>query len=67
MNTISGEEKEIKSVTNITRKDTEDFLPLAAQIAILPQVEEFSLEESWQGAAVFKTAQVNSTAPLSVS
>jgi len=32
MDTISGEEKEIKSVANITRKDAQDFLPLAAQV-----------------------------------
>ena len=32
------EEKEIKSVANITRKDVRDFLPLAAEIPIIPEV-----------------------------
>jgi propanol-preferring alcohol dehydrogenase len=40
------DEKEIKSVANITRKDLEDFLPLAAEIPIIPEVQEFKLEEA---------------------
>ncbi|MDI7259589.1 MAG: zinc-dependent alcohol dehydrogenase family protein [Thermodesulfobacteriota bacterium] len=40
------DEKEIKSVANITRKDLEEFLPLAAQIPIIPKVQEFKLEEA---------------------
>lgn len=40
------DEKEIKSVANITRKDVQDFLLLAAEIPILPEVQEFKLEEA---------------------
>ncbi len=40
------DEKEIKSVANITRKDLQDFLPLAAEIPIIPEVQEFNLEEA---------------------
>jgi propanol-preferring alcohol dehydrogenase len=39
-------EKEIKSVANVTRKDAEEFLPLAAQIPIIPTIEEFPLEQA---------------------
>jgi propanol-preferring alcohol dehydrogenase len=39
-------EKEIKSVANITHFDIAEFLPLAAQIPIRPQVEIFRLEEA---------------------
>jgi propanol-preferring alcohol dehydrogenase len=39
-------EKEIKSVANVTRKDAEEFLPLAAQIPIVPTIEEFPLEQA---------------------
>ncbi len=39
-------EKEIKSVANITRKDIEDFLELAADIPIRPEVQEYRLEEA---------------------
>jgi propanol-preferring alcohol dehydrogenase len=34
-------EKEIKSVANVTRRDAEEFLPLAAEIPIVPTIEEF--------------------------
>lgn len=39
-------EREIKSVANVTRKDAEEFLPLAAKIPIVPTVEEFALSEA---------------------
>ena len=39
-------EKEIKSVANVTRRDAEEFLPLAAQIPIVPSVEEFPLSQA---------------------
>ena len=39
-------EKEIKSVANVTRKDVSDFLNLAAEIPIKPEIEEFPLEEA---------------------
>jgi propanol-preferring alcohol dehydrogenase len=39
-------EREIKSVANVTRKDAEKFLPLAAQIPIVPTIEEFPLEQA---------------------
>jgi propanol-preferring alcohol dehydrogenase len=39
-------EREIKSVANVTRKDAEEFLPLAAQIPIVPTIEEFPLEQA---------------------
>jgi propanol-preferring alcohol dehydrogenase len=38
-------EKEIKSVANITRKDVKEFLQLAAEIPIKPEIQEFRLEE----------------------
>jgi propanol-preferring alcohol dehydrogenase len=39
-------EKEIKSVANLTAKDVEDFLILAAKAAIRPKVQLYSLEEA---------------------
>jgi alcohol dehydrogenase, propanol-preferring len=39
-------EKEIKSVANITRKDVEEFLSLAARIGIKPEIQEYPLEEA---------------------
>jgi propanol-preferring alcohol dehydrogenase len=39
-------EREIKSVANITRRDIAEFLPLAAGVPIMPQVETFRLAEA---------------------
>jgi len=39
-------EKEIKSVANITRKDVENFLKLAAEIPIRPEIQEYRLEDA---------------------
>ncbi len=39
-------EKEIKSVANVARIDVIEFLELAARIPILPEVEEFALEDA---------------------
>jgi|GEM_PF-6977602 len=34
-------EKEIKSVANITRKDVSEFLQIASEIPIIPEVEVY--------------------------
>jgi propanol-preferring alcohol dehydrogenase len=40
------QEKEIKSVANVTRQDVRDFLKIAAQIPILPDVRTYPLESA---------------------
>ena len=39
-------EKEIKSVANVASRDVSEFLELAAKIPIIPEVQEFALEEA---------------------
>ncbi len=39
-------EKEIKSVANITRRDVDEFLALAAEIPIRPDFQEYTLDEA---------------------
>ena len=39
-------EKEIKSVANVTRRDIEEFLKIAAGIPIRPEVREYPLEDA---------------------
>jgi alcohol dehydrogenase, propanol-preferring len=39
-------EKEIKSVANVARQDVREFLALAAEIPIKPEIEEFALEDA---------------------
>ncbi|MGC1389655.1 MAG: zinc-dependent alcohol dehydrogenase family protein [Bacteroidales bacterium] len=39
-------EKEIKSVANVTRNDVIEFLSLAAEIPVLPEIQEYKLEDA---------------------
>jgi hypothetical protein len=39
-------EKEIKSVANVARRDVREFLQLAADLQLHPEVEEYALEEA---------------------
>ena len=39
-------EKEIKSVANVARRDVSEFLQLAAEIQIRPEVQEFDLKDA---------------------
>lgn len=41
-------EKELKSVANVTRRDIAEFLALAAETPIRPEVQEYRLEEANQ-------------------
>jgi len=58
------DEKEIKSVANITTRDAEDFLPLAAQIPIVPEIQEFKLEEANEALISLKKGQIQGAAVL---
>ena len=58
------DEKEIKSVANITRKDLQEFLPLAAKIPIIPEVQEFKLEEANQALISLKQGEIQGAGVL---
>ena len=58
------DEKEIKSVANITRKDAEDFLSLAAEIPIIPEVEEFQLAEANEALILLKQGRIQGSCVL---
>ncbi|MGZ3593242.1 MAG: zinc-dependent alcohol dehydrogenase family protein [Syntrophales bacterium] len=51
-------EKEIKSVANVARRDISEFLQLAAEIPIRPEVQEFSLEEANEALVELKEAGI---------
>jgi propanol-preferring alcohol dehydrogenase len=59
-------EKNIKSVANITRKDLEEFLPLAAEIPIIPQVQEFELEEANDALILLKQGKIQGAGVLKI-
>jgi propanol-preferring alcohol dehydrogenase len=60
-------EKEVKSVANVTRRDAAEFLPLAARIPILPEIEEAPLAEANRVLARLKAGHVHGAAVLRVS
>jgi propanol-preferring alcohol dehydrogenase len=51
-------EKEIKSVANVTRKDVGEFLSLAAEMGIRPEIQEYPLAEANQALVDLKTKGV---------
>ncbi len=51
-------EKEIKSVANVSRQDVREFLELAAEIPIKPNLQEFALEEANQALVELKLGQI---------
>lgn len=58
------DEREIKSVANITRKDAQEFLPLAAAIPVIPEVQEFKLEEANEALLLLKQGKIRGAAVL---
>jgi propanol-preferring alcohol dehydrogenase len=60
------EEKEIKSVANITREDVQDFLPLAAKIPIIPEVQEFKLREANKALLLLKQGKIQGAGVLRI-
>lgn len=58
------DEKEIKSVANITRKDAEDFLSLASEIPVIPEVEEFQLADANEALILLKQGKIQGSGVL---
>jgi propanol-preferring alcohol dehydrogenase len=61
------EEKEVKSVANVTRRDAREFLALAAEVPIVPEVEEFPLQAANDVLIRLKSGRVNGAAVLRVA
>ena len=59
-------EKEVKSVANVTRADAEEFLPLAAQVPIVPTIEEFPLESANEVLLSIKRSRIRAAAVLRI-
>jgi len=52
------QEKEIKSVANVARRDIEEFLEMAARIPILPDVEEYTFADANRALAELKAGVI---------
>ena len=59
-------EKELKSVANVTRQDAIEFLPLAAEIGITPEVQEFELGQANQALVLLKQGRIQGAAVLRI-
>jgi propanol-preferring alcohol dehydrogenase len=59
-------EKEIKSVANVSRRDVSEFLALAAEIPLKPEVQEFSLTEANQALLELKARKIRGAKVLRV-
>jgi propanol-preferring alcohol dehydrogenase len=60
-------EKEIKSVANVTHRDIEAFLPIAAQIPLHVAVEEYPLEKANEALVALRRGHVRGAKVLRIS
>jgi propanol-preferring alcohol dehydrogenase len=59
-------EKEIKSVANVTRADIRDFLQLAAEIPIRPEVETYPLSDANRALLDLKAGRIRGAKVLKI-
>ncbi len=60
-------EKEVTSVANVTRRDAQEFLPLAAEIPIMPETQEFRLEEANEALVLLKEGKIRGAGVLRIA
>ena len=61
------QEKEIKSVANITRRDVKEFLNLAAKMNIKPEVQIFALEQANEALLELKAGKIRGAKVLKIA
>ncbi len=59
-------EKEIKSVANVSRRDAADFLKIAAEINLRPEIEEYPLEDANEALIQLKEGRIKGAKVLRV-
>jgi propanol-preferring alcohol dehydrogenase len=57
-------ERVVRSVANLTRRDGEEFLALAARLALRPEVERFALGDANEALAALRAGRVRGSAVL---
>ncbi len=60
-------EKEVKSVANVTRRDVREFLNLAAEMGLRPEVQEYPFAEANRALSELKTKGVRGAKVLHIS
>lgn len=59
-------ERTLRTVANVTRRDAEEFLPLAADIPIKSATQTFRLDEANLALQMLKHSQINGAAVLQI-
>jgi propanol-preferring alcohol dehydrogenase len=59
-------EKELKSVANVARRDALEFLPLAAEIGITPEVQTFDLGQANEALVLLKAGRMQGAGVLKI-
>jgi len=60
-------EKEIKSVANVTRQDVREFLQLAEEASLKPEVQEYELKDANQALLELKQGRIRRTKVLFIN
>lgn len=60
-------EKEIKSVANITRRDVTEFLGLAAEMTLRPEIRVFALEQANEALCELKAGKIRGAKVLKIN
>jgi propanol-preferring alcohol dehydrogenase len=60
------QEKEIKSVANITRADVQEFLSLAAEMDLNPEIQVFALEQANEALIELKAGKIRGAKVLKI-
>ncbi len=59
-------EKEIKSVANVSRRDISEFLEIAAEISLKPEVQEFNMEDANEALVELKAKKIRGAKVLMI-
>ena len=59
-------EKEVKSVANVRRRDVSEFLALASEMHIKPEIQEFALEDANEALVELKTRKIRGAKVLRI-
>jgi propanol-preferring alcohol dehydrogenase len=61
------EERSVRSVANLTRRDGEEFLALAPRVPVRTEVEEFPLEEANEALDRLRGGEIRGAAVLNLN
>lgn len=60
------EERSVKSVANLTRRDGEEFMAIAMDLHIKTEVQEFKLEDANEALSLLRAGKIRGAAVLKI-